>query len=146
MSEITSAKETAQADDRAAPSLFGEFKNVRKVFEVPGGKSVLAIDDVSFDLEQGRLVSLLGPSGCGKTTFLRIVAGLTKASSGFVQVRGEDVVIPHPEFSFMFHTPNLMPWSTVVGNIFSHGDSREERQIGQSPGTRNYRPGWTQWV
>jgi len=117
MSEITSAKETAQADDQHASSLFGEFKNVRKVFDVPGGKSVLAIEDVSFDLEQGRLVSLLGPSGCGKTTFLRIVAGLTKASSGVVQVRGEDVVMPHPEFSFMFQTPNLMPWRTVVGNI-----------------------------
>ena len=47
------------------------FENVSKQFG-----SVTAIDDVSFTIEPGQLVTLLGPSGCGKTTTLRMIAGL----------------------------------------------------------------------
>lgn len=108
---------TAKAEDRSAQPPFGEFRDVRKVFDIPGEDPLVAIENVSFTLEQGKLVSLLGPSGCGKTTFLRIVAGLTNASEGTVQVRGEDVLEPHPDFSFMFQTPNLMPWRTVIENV-----------------------------
>jgi len=56
---------------------FGVIKNVRKVFQVDELGStalepVVALDDASFQFEQGDLVALLGPSGCGKTTLLRI--------------------------------------------------------------------------
>ena len=47
---------------------------------------VRAVDDVSFDVRAGSLVSLLGPSGCGKTTTLRLVAGLEKPDAGEVYV------------------------------------------------------------
>ena len=77
----------------AAPEILGRFRNVRQVFRGPAGQSFVAIDDVSFDLAKGSLVSLLGPSGCGKTSFLRIAAGLTRATSGVVEVRGEAVYL-----------------------------------------------------
>lgn len=101
----------------AVPAVFGEFTDVRCAFDIPGKEPLLAIEKISHILETGQFVSLLGPSGCGKTTFLRIVAGLTKATGGSVKIKGAEVVEPLPEFSFMFQTPNLMPWRTVIDNI-----------------------------
>jgi NitT/TauT family transport system ATP-binding protein len=63
------------------------------------------------------LVTLLGPSGCGKTTFLKIVAGLARASRGTVQINGRDVTEPHPDFGVVFQQANLMPWRTVLNNV-----------------------------
>jgi NitT/TauT family transport system ATP-binding protein len=96
---------------------FGHFSNVRRVFDVPSGEPLVAIDDISIDLEQFHLVSLLGPSGCGKTTFLRIVAGLETATGGTVRVRGTDIFGPQEDFGFAFQTASLMPWRTVRDNI-----------------------------
>ena len=95
----------------------GRFRNVRQVFERKGAEPLVAIEDISFDLARGTLVSLLGPSGCGKTTFLKIVAGLGRATGGLVEVRGEIVTGPHRDFGFVFQQPNLMPWRTVLANV-----------------------------
>mgnify|MGYP001097233455 CR=1 FL=1 len=54
--------------------------------------SVTAVDDVSFSVAQGELVTLLGPSGCGKTTTLRMVAGLEAVTSGVVRIGGGRVL------------------------------------------------------
>ena len=49
---------------------------------------VVALDDISFAVQQGEFVSLVGPSGCGKSTLLRIIAGLGAISEGEVLVEG----------------------------------------------------------
>jgi len=100
----------------AAPP-FGHFKDVRQEFQLPTRANFVAIENISFDLKAGSLVSLLGPSGCGKTTFLKIVGGLLRASSGVVQINGRDVDQPHPDFGMAFQQPNLMPWRTVLKNV-----------------------------
>jgi NitT/TauT family transport system ATP-binding protein len=102
---------------QSAPEPFGQFRNVRQCFRRPNQSDLVAIDDISFDLEAGTLVSLLGPSGCGKTTFLRIVGGLIRATSGTVRINGADVVEPHVDFGMAFQQPNLMPWRTVLKNV-----------------------------
>src|SRR3954452_12545668 len=101
---------------------FGQLTNVRRVFEGrrgwrAAGAPLVAIDDATLCFEQGELVSLLGPSGCGKTTLLRIIAGLIPKSAGSVRIRGEEVDGPHPDFGFVFQTPNLMPWRNVLDNV-----------------------------
>ncbi len=96
---------------------FGRFRNVRQTFRRPGQDDVVAIEDVSFDLKAGTLLSLLGPSGCGKTTFLRIAGGLIRATGGTVQINGVDVTAPHADFGMAFQQPNLMPWRTVIKNV-----------------------------
>ncbi len=53
--------------------------------------SVKAVDDVSFDLHPGEVLTLLGPSGCGKSTTLRLVAGLEEPDRGEIRVRGRVV-------------------------------------------------------
>jgi iron(III) transport system ATP-binding protein len=49
-------------------------------------RTVRAVDDVSFEVEEGEMFTLLGPSGCGKTTTLRSIAGLERPDSGRIQV------------------------------------------------------------
>jgi len=100
-----------------AGAVLGRFRNVRQVFDSVHGEPLVAIEDISFDLREGSLVSLLGPSGCGKTSLLKIVAGLSHASSGLVEIRNQEVVEPHRDFAFIFQQPNLMPWRTVLGNV-----------------------------
>jgi len=96
---------------------FGHFKNVRQSFAQSGRAPLVAIENITFDLEAGHLVTLLGPSGCGKTTFLKIVGGLMSASSGTIQINGRDVREPEPDFGVVFQQANLMPWRTVLANV-----------------------------
>jgi ABC-2 type transport system ATP-binding protein len=68
------------------------FQSVTKVF-----RSLKALDEVSFDIEEGEFFGLLGPNGAGKTTLISILAGLTRATSGRVTVRGHDVQADYGE-------------------------------------------------
>ena len=67
------------------------FRNVAKTYASPRG-AVWALDDVSFDIQQGEFFGLLGPNGAGKTTLISILAGLARATAGSVSVLGHDVV------------------------------------------------------
>lgn len=80
-----------------------------------GDRTVLA--DVSFDVAEGEIVSIVGPSGCGKTTLLRCVAGLTAASSGRVTIAGREVTEPPEGVGMVFQQFGLFPWKTVFGNV-----------------------------
>jgi ABC-2 type transport system ATP-binding protein len=66
------------------------FQSVCKTYSTPRG-SFRALDDVSFAIEEGEFFGLLGPNGAGKTTLISILAGLVRATSGHVLVRGHDV-------------------------------------------------------
>ena len=93
-------------------------KDLTKVFETDQGQ-VLAVDDISFQLSDDELFTLLGPSGCGKTTTLRMVAGLETMTSGSVFFDGQD----YSEFSsfqrnigMVFQSYALFPHLTVFEN------------------------------
>jgi NitT/TauT family transport system ATP-binding protein len=124
------AEATTREQAVSASEPFGSFVQVRKVFAMPDGGEVRAIDSISFELQRGKLVSLLGPSGCGKTTFLKIVGGLIRATSGEVRINGIDVVQPHDDFGMAFQQPNLMPWRTVLKNVLFPIEIRRESASG----------------
>lgn len=109
-----------------APACFGHFRDVRQSFDRPGQPPLVAIETISFNLERGKLVSLLGPSGCGKTTFLKIAAGLVRATSGTVQINGVDVTEPQADFGVVFQQANLMPWRSVLKNVLFPIEIRRE--------------------
>jgi NitT/TauT family transport system ATP-binding protein len=107
-------------------SAFGHFKDVHQEFARSDGAAVVAIDTISFDLRAGALVTLLGPSGCGKTTFLKIAAGLLRATRGTVRINGVDVIEPQPDFGVAFQQSNLMPWRSVIRNVLFPMEIRRE--------------------
>ena len=86
--------------------------------------SAVALDDVSLNIGQGLLVSLLGPSGCGKTTALRLVAGFVEPTAGEIAI-GDRVVSSRnrmlpPErrnVSMVFQSYALWPHMTVAENV-----------------------------
>ncbi len=67
------------------------FQSVSKTYVTAKG-DFQALKEVSFDIEEGEFFGLLGPNGAGKTTLISILAGLSRATSGHVLVRGHDVL------------------------------------------------------
>ncbi|NHJ40769.1 MAG: ABC transporter ATP-binding protein [Asgard group archaeon] len=92
-----------------------EVNNITKQFE-----DSIAINNISFTLEEGELVTLLGPSGCGKTTILKLIAGLLQPDFGRIIVDGVDVSTISTEdrnIGFVFQSYALFPHLTVAENI-----------------------------
>ena len=98
-----------------APSKLA-IEDVSKNFKGASG-TVLALDRVSLNVEEGEFVCLVGASGCGKTTLLNIIAGLEKPDSGTVQADGKPITGPGRERLVMFQEPALFPWLNVFGNV-----------------------------
>lgn len=94
-----------------------EARGLRKVYGI-GRAPIVALEDVSFAVEEGSFVSLVGPSGCGKSTLLQMMAGLVPSTSGEVLIDGIRVQRPAPEkISVMFQDATLLPWKRVSENI-----------------------------
>ena len=88
-------------------------------FPMDNGDELIAIDNVSLEVEEGELICITGPSGCGKTTILRIIAGLEKQTSGRVLVNGKDIRGPGPDRGMVFQEFALFPWRSVRRNVES---------------------------
>jgi NitT/TauT family transport system ATP-binding protein len=83
--------------------------------------ATLALQDFSLDVGDHDFISLLGPSGCGKSTALRLLAGLSPATSGkltWYPQRTLGASRTDRELGFVFQEPTLMPWSTVFENVY----------------------------
>ena len=92
-----------------------ELKNITKRFG-----DVLAVNDISFELDDGDLLVLVGPSGCGKSTTLRMIAGLETPTEGQVLIGGEDVTNVTPKYrdiAMVYQDLALYPHKTVRENI-----------------------------
>lgn len=80
----------------------------------------VAVDDVTFEVEEGELVALLGPSGSGKSTILRIIAGLEKQDTGQIFLTDKDVTVEKAQkrhVGFVFQHYALFKHMTVEKNI-----------------------------
>ncbi|MCS7241320.1 MAG: ABC transporter ATP-binding protein [Candidatus Caldatribacterium sp.] len=92
------------------------LESLTKVFE---GK-VIAVDELTLEIPDKGLVSLLGPSGCGKTTTMRMIAGLEIPTKGKIYFDGQDVTHLPPEernVAMVFQFPVIYPGMTVFENI-----------------------------
>jgi NitT/TauT family transport system ATP-binding protein len=88
--------------------------------KIYAGKSgpVNALDDISLDVAEGELITILGPSGCGKTTLLWAMSGLHALSAGRITLDGTEVDGPRPqEIGMIFQEANLLPWRNLRQNI-----------------------------
>lgn len=84
-----------------------------KSFPMQDNPSLLVLNQVSFDVNEGEFVTLLGPSGCGKTTILKIIAGIEKTDSGNVKWNDKS----RENVPIVWQEHRLFPWRTVLKNI-----------------------------
>jgi multiple sugar transport system ATP-binding protein len=93
-----------------------QLKGLRKVYN----KTVVAVDDLSLDIPDGLIVSLLGPSGCGKTTTMRMIVGFEAADQGTILVDGKDFTLEPPNkrnMSMVFQFPVVYTNFTIYDNM-----------------------------
>jgi spermidine/putrescine transport system ATP-binding protein len=91
------------------------LEGVTKRFE-----GVVAVDDVSLEIEPGRFFALLGPSGCGKTTTLRMIGGFEEPTEGAIYLGDRDVVGLPPykrDVNTVFQSYALFPHLTIFENV-----------------------------
>ena len=99
------------------------LQNLTKIFpsrDKKAGKEVVAVNDFSFEIPDGKLIGLLGPSGCGKSTTLYMISGLQKPTSGKIFFGDEDVTELSTEnrgIGLVFQNYALYPHMTVMQNI-----------------------------
>ena len=99
------------------------LQNLTKIFpsrDKKAGKEVVAVNDFTFEIPDGKLIGLLGPSGCGKSTTLYMISGLQKPTSGRIFFGEDDVTelsTEHRGIGLVFQNYALYPHMTVKQNI-----------------------------
>lgn len=100
-------------------------KNLTKIYKM-GEVTIKALDNVSFDIEEGELTVVLGPSGAGKTTILNILGGMDTATSGKVIIDNNDIAKYNSrkltdyrryDIGFVFQFYNLVGNLTAIENV-----------------------------
>ncbi len=129
------ARASAPNDD-GANHPFIHLEGVRKVYAAKG-EEFLALSNVTFDVFDGEIVSLLGPSGCGKTTLLKILAGLQHHDGGTVRI-GTDAnpFDPSRDIGMVFQQSLLLKWRRILDNVLLPAEilglpRRESRERGR---------------
>ncbi|WP_431109756.1 ABC transporter ATP-binding protein [Variovorax paradoxus] len=99
----------------ATPPLVS-LRHVSKRF----ANGTLALQGMTLDIGEHDFISFLGPSGCGKSTALRLIAGLTRLSSGDMHWSGANTgkTQSDRDLGFVFQEPTLMPWAKVFDNVW----------------------------
>mgnify|MGYP002530708402 CR=1 FL=1 len=101
------------------------LKNVKKEYRV-GEITIPAVEDVSFELNEGEFVVILGASGAGKTTLLNLLGGMDRATSGEIIIDGKNITkfnkreltdYRRNDVGFVFQFYNLMPNLTALENV-----------------------------
>ncbi len=121
-----------------------ELKDIKKIYETKDLK-VEALKGINIQFRESEFVSILGPSGCGKTTFLNIVGGLDKYTSGDLIINGKSTKdfsdrdwdsYRNHTIGFVFQSYNLIPHQTVLQNVELaltlsgiSGDERKSRAV-----------------
>ena len=90
---------------------------VRGLTKTYNGGEVVALEDISLEVQANESLCILGPSGCGKTTLLRIVDCLITRDRGEILLDGQPVIAPRPDVAMVFQHFGLFPWKSLEENI-----------------------------
>ncbi|WP_427918982.1 ABC transporter ATP-binding protein [Streptomyces sp. cg40] len=93
-----------------------EIRDLTKQF-VKDDLGIVALRELSLEIEEGRFVTVLGRSGCGKSTMLNMMSGLMPPTSGVVRFRDKPVTGPRTEVGYLTQSDTLMPWRDVRRNV-----------------------------
>jgi NitT/TauT family transport system ATP-binding protein len=104
------------APTRPAPPVI-QARRLNKSYSARDGRTVVALQDVDFEIGKGELVTVVGPSGCGKSTLLKIIAGILPGGSGELDLLGQPVRGPSRNIGVVFQAPVLLPWRNALENV-----------------------------
>ncbi|MEE2774011.1 MAG: ABC transporter ATP-binding protein [Pseudomonadota bacterium] len=95
-----------------------EAKDVGLIFQTDD-EPIIALKDVSLQVNKGEFISFIGPSGCGKTTFLRAIAALEKPTAGLLKVNNvtPELARQARTYGYVFQAAGLYPWRNIASNI-----------------------------
>lgn len=85
-----------------------KVSNLKKYYHTPK-EEILALEDITFDVNEGEFISIVGPSGCGKSTILSILSNLIDKSSGNITVNNKTI-------AYMLQSDSLLPYLTILDN------------------------------
>jgi NitT/TauT family transport system ATP-binding protein len=100
--------------DNRTPAI--SAKGVSKSF---GAKEspIVALSSVDLTIREGEFIAVVGPSGCGKSTLLRIIAGISKPTTGTVTTPRGAVAAPLTDVGIVFQSPVLLDWRNILDNV-----------------------------
>ena len=119
----TASARVAKQPEPAEPAVVApgtptiRLRGVTKRFATNSGGVHTAIRDVTLDVQPGEFCTLVGPTGCGKSTTLGLIAGLTRPSTGTVEVDGRQVSGVGPHSGYVFQNDAVFPWKSVLDNV-----------------------------
>jgi putative ABC transport system ATP-binding protein len=102
-----------------------EIKNLSKAYR-RGNQLLQVLQDITFDIAEGEFLALMGPSGSGKSTLLNLIAGIDRADTGVIKIRGTDIALlsetelarwRSANIGFIFQFYNLIPVLTAYENV-----------------------------
>jgi NitT/TauT family transport system ATP-binding protein len=93
------------------------LRDVSKIFYTERGQEILAVTNITANIQAAEFVCLLGPSGSGKSTILRMLAGLETPTVGEIRVLGRPVAETVMETAMVLQDYSLLPWRNVLDNV-----------------------------
>ncbi|HEX7542986.1 MAG TPA: ABC transporter ATP-binding protein [Patescibacteria group bacterium] len=75
------------------------------------------IKNISLEIFEGEIISIIGPSGCGKSTLFNIISGILIQNKGIIKIDGKEEKQRQGKFGYMFQEPLLFPWLKVLENV-----------------------------
>ncbi len=117
MSSPAIAHPAGRASGGAPPTPAIRLQGASRRFATRNGGIHTAIRDVTFDVAPGEFCTVVGPTGCGKSTTLGLIAGLTRTSSGSVEVDGHPVHSIGDNVGYVFQNDAVFPWKSVLDNV-----------------------------
>ncbi len=102
-----------------------EIKNLSKAYR-RGNQLLQVLQDITLDIAEGEFLALMGPSGSGKSTLLNLIAGIDRADTGVIKIRGTDIALlsetelarwRSANVGFIFQFYNLIPVLTAYENV-----------------------------
>ena len=78
---------------------------------------MLALDNISFEVEKGEFIAVIGPSGCGKSTLLSLISGLNQVERGEIKFQSDNVRQTKTNIGYMLQKDHLFEWRTIYRNV-----------------------------
>jgi len=94
-----------------------QVQDLCKSYITREGEEIEALDNITFQIEDGEFITVVGPSGCGKSTLLKILAGILPKTSGYVTLQGTPIDGPRKDIGVVFQAPVLLPWRKIIDNV-----------------------------